>query len=522
MINGKHHNNSDINQLLDEHTKSNTNKRNEEYQRKLKDKKHQRKKDKRKQKENLDNVRLDQLNQGGGNLEDLLRDENIEMEYIEEKEENKFFEGVFDKFIAPVKQERKDSDDEEEEEDLNDLDGVAMGEEVKVKEKQGAAQLSKKKRKQLSRMKISELKALTKHPELVEPWDVTAQDPVLLLYLKTLGNTIPVPKHWSQKRKFLQNKRGIVKPPLQLPEFIEKTGISKIRDTTVGDKRVLKLKVMDRMNPKMGKMDIDYQVLYDAFFKHQTKPGTLTKHGDTYYENKEYETKMRIYKPGRISEKLRVALGIPENSPPPWIINMQRYGPPTCYPNLKIPGVNAPMLDPTADITPNLWTPPVSEDKPVPVFNYLARKDEPEHWGDIRELDEDDYSEIDDDLSISELNGEEKYEVEGIFNNMDIDQDNMPMQRAIGDIDMTGAVPNPNANIIPARIGKEDFFTVLEEKKVSIKEGEIFGSTTGYVIPPKQGETIVKEEEKKEEPVPEKPTEPAAKKKDASKYKIKF
>lgn len=35
-------------------------------------------------------------------------------------------------------------------------------------------------------------------------WDVTAQDPRLLVYLKAYRNTVPVPRHWSQKRKFLQ------------------------------------------------------------------------------------------------------------------------------------------------------------------------------------------------------------------------------------------------------------------------------------------------------------------------------
>lgn len=96
------------------------------------------------------------------------------------------------------------------------------------------------------------------------------------------------------------------------------------------------------MQPKMGKIDIDYQILHDAFFKFQKKP-KLTSHGDLYYEGKEYEIRMRGYKPGRLSPELRMALGIPDNSPPPWIINMQRYGPPPAYPNLKIPGVNAPI-----------------------------------------------------------------------------------------------------------------------------------------------------------------------------------
>ena len=32
----------------------------------------------------------------------------------------------------------------------------------------------------------------------------------------------------------------------------------------------------------------DYQVLHDAFFKYQIKP-KMTRHGDLYYEGKEYE-----------------------------------------------------------------------------------------------------------------------------------------------------------------------------------------------------------------------------------------
>ena len=44
-----------------------------------------------------------------------------------------------------------------------------------------------------------------------------------------------------------------------------------------------------------------------------------------------------------MSQALCEALGIPDTAPPPWIMNMQRYGPPPAYPNLKIPGVNIPI-----------------------------------------------------------------------------------------------------------------------------------------------------------------------------------
>ena len=43
---------------------------------------------------------------------------------------------------------------------------------------------SKKKRKTEARLKIAELKQACARPDVVEIWDVTAQDPKLLVYLK--------------------------------------------------------------------------------------------------------------------------------------------------------------------------------------------------------------------------------------------------------------------------------------------------------------------------------------------------
>lgn len=93
------------------------------------------------------------------------------------------------------------------------------------------------------------------------------------------------------------------------------------------------------MNPKLGKIDIEYEVLHDAFFKYVTKP-KLTIHGDMYHEGKEEDIKSTQYKPGKLSEELRNALGISDFTPPPWLINMQRYGPPPAYPNLKVIGLH--------------------------------------------------------------------------------------------------------------------------------------------------------------------------------------
>ena len=66
-------------------------------------------------------------------------------------------------------------------------------------------------------------------PDVVEMHDVTARDPKLLVHLKATRNTVPVPRHWCFKRKYLQGKRGIEKPPFDLPDFIKATGIMEMR-----------------------------------------------------------------------------------------------------------------------------------------------------------------------------------------------------------------------------------------------------------------------------------------------------
>lgn len=203
--------------------------------------------------------------------------------------------------------------------------------------------LSKKARKAMNKLSIAELKALVKKPELVEWTDTSAPDPRLLVSIKSHRNVVPVPGHWSLKREYLSSKRGVEKPPFALPKFIQETGIAEMRDAVLEKQAEasLKQKQRERVQPKMGKLDIDYQKLYEAFFRRQTKP-ELTRYGEVYYEGKEYETNLRHLRPGELSEELKEALNIPPGAPPPWLINQQRFGPPPSYPALKIPGLNAP------------------------------------------------------------------------------------------------------------------------------------------------------------------------------------
>ncbi|OAX79343.1 hypothetical protein ACJ72_06339 [Emergomyces africanus] len=167
---------------------------------------------------------------------------------------------------------------------------------------------SKKKRKEMNKLSVAELKALVRKPETVEWTDTSASDPRLLVHIKAYRNVVPVPTHWSLKREYLSSKRGVEKPPFALPKFIQETGIAEMRDAALEkqEQATLKQKQRERVQPKMGKLDIDYQKLYEAFFRFQTKP-ELTRYGEVYYEGKEYETNLRHLRPGELSDELKEA-----------------------------------------------------------------------------------------------------------------------------------------------------------------------------------------------------------------------
>uniref|UniRef100_A0A3Q2UNX0 Splicing factor 3b, subunit 2 n=1 Tax=Fundulus heteroclitus TaxID=8078 RepID=A0A3Q2UNX0_FUNHE len=308
--------------------------------------------------------------------------------------------------------ERKDSDDSDEE------------------AKTDVPKLSKKKLRRMNRLTVAELKQLVARPDVVEMHDVTAQEPKLLVHLKATRNTVPVPRHWCFKRKYLQGKRGIEKPPFELPEFIRRTGIQEMREALQEkeDAKSMKTKMREKVRPKMGKIDIDYQKLHDAFFKWQIKP-KLTIHGDLYYEGKEFETRLKEKKPGDLSDELRIALGMPvgpnaHKVPPPWLIAMQRYGPPPSYPNLKIPGLNSPIPENcTFGYHAGGWgKPPVDEmGKPLygdvfgtnaTDFQAKAEEEEVDHtpWGELEPSDEESSEEEEEEES-----DEEKPDETGFF-----------------------------------------------------------------------------------------------------------
>ena len=419
-------------------------------------------------------------------LEDLKR--SVGGEGIDQDEQLEEFSKVFQHFgEAPTEVvEVKQADDEETREDL----GGAFEADTKSsddEDERNKSGLSKKKKKIMNRIKIGDLKQACDLPEIVEVWDVTAADPLMLVYLKAYRNTVPVPRHWSQKRKYLQGKRGIEKPAFKLPAFIEATKIGEMRQAYLekAEAQSLKSKGRARTQPKMGKLDIDYRILYDAFFKHQTKP-PLTGPGELYFEGKEYETKAKNARPGLLSAELQEALDIEPGSPPPWLIAMQRFGPPPSYPSLRIPGLNAP-IPPGAQFgyQPGGWgKPPVDEyGNPIygDVFGQQDGGDEDDmfvtdvYWGDLEEESEEEESEEEEseEEESEEEEEEEEEEADGIAS-------------TITGIETPAEVQLRKGTETPDVGGPKSLYQVLEQKAAAATSAGIMGSDHVYVVPGKE------------------------------------
>lgn len=371
--------------------------------------------------------------------------------------------------------------------------------------------LSKTKKKRQNRLTVAELKQLVKKPEVVEWTDVTAPDPKLLVSLKSVCNAVPVPTHWNQKRDYLSGKRGLEKTSFVLPDFIDATGVGSMRQAAAEqrEQQSLKQQMRARVQPKMGRLDIDYQKLHDAFFRFQTKP-PLTKYGETYYEGKEYETNTKEKRPGELSEELIEALNIPPGAPPPWLVQMQRYGPPPSYPSLRIPGLNAPIPSGAQwGFHAGGWgKPPVNEhNKPLygdpygilqtaPVVVPGVRK-EIDLWGELEIAEEE-----------SEEEEEEEEEEESETEAADVDGEAMTegiqtgLQTGMGSMAPSGIATPDHIELRKARASEDndedgeemeeeevDFnrprqlYQVLPEQRQNVKGGFFAGSGRSYAMP---------------------------------------
>jgi splicing factor 3B subunit 2 len=370
------------------------------------------------------------------------------------------------------------------------------------------AKLTNRERKMQRIGQVGKLKQLVERPDVVEVWDATAPDPEFLVLLKAHRNSVPVPRHWNRKKRYLQGKRGVDKKPYELPEFVQATGIAKLRDAYVERESAKKMKAKgrERIQPKMGKMDINYEVLHDAFFKHQKRPAHLTAYGDLYYEGRENETKLSEARPGVLSNELRAALGIAPEHPPPWLANMQRNGPPPSYPNLRIPGLNAPIPQGAQfGYHPGGWGKPPMDEFGRPLYGDVFGTAPPvesanvaldrTHWGAINdessesESDSDSDSDDDDDNN----NNSSSNQKHAAGDDDDMDTDEMPPPPAdsgFASVSSTAGTETPSVINLRKR-GIEtpsgldtpaDGFTILQPQRAAIGAGIVQTAHT-YQLP---------------------------------------
>jgi hypothetical protein len=170
---------------------------------------------------------------------------------------------------------------------------------------------------------VEELKLVAPDPNKVEIHDANAPDPVFYVRLKAHAHSIPVPRHWMQRSLFLSHQIDREPSDDIVPSFIEKTGVAAMRPEAARN-----------VNPKA------LAVPYLA--GHPKLP--VTEFGDVFYEGKDMRARFRRFRPGVMSDRLKQALGMTKNAPPPWLYGMQKLGKlPPSYPTVKVPGLNAPL-----------------------------------------------------------------------------------------------------------------------------------------------------------------------------------
>lgn len=199
------------------------------------------------------------------------------------------------------------------------------------------------KRKRL-KMALVDVKCIAERPEIVQWFDADAPDPPLLVALKAVPGVVQVPAHWQNRSEYLNSRLPRVHN-YELPQNIKDTGIMEMRDVFAEDAS-LRQKTRERVQPKLGKMDVDYRKFHAAIYHFQRKP-PLSGYGEIYTETRDDLVNAKEFLPGRLSHRLRAALGISADQPPPWAHAMAKI-PPPAYPGLRI---GAPL----PHYTPEYW-----------------------------------------------------------------------------------------------------------------------------------------------------------------------
>merc|ERR1712241_522031 len=184
--------------------------------------------------------------------------------------------------------------------------------------------------------------------------------------------------------------------------------------------------------------------------------------------------------------------------PPPWLISMQRYGPPPSYPNLKIPGLNSPIPEGCSfGYHAGGWGKPPVDETGKPLYGDVFGTSDSAYSQQIpvEEVDQTLWGEME---SESEEESEEEEEEE---EEMEEAQDPSGMQTPIVDAGMAtpsgmssvGAPGQETPELIELRKRRieadmeggemPNLYTILPEKKNDRIGTGMMGSTHTYDLP---------------------------------------
>ena len=222
------------------------------------------------------------------------------------------------------------------------------------------------------------------------------------------------------------------------------------------------------------------------------------------------QVSLREKKPGVVTDDLRKALGMEVGGAPPWLINMQRYGPPPSYPNLKIPGLNAPIPEgATYGFHPGGWGKPPVDEFGRPLYGDVFGTAEPEPedaveapaprelWGAMGDEDdeeEEDESEEEEDGDDQSALGEDEISA-GISSVSSVpsglatpDQINLRKETGGGlatPLSSSG-VDTPDSVAHGAPPSQQQLYQVISQREAKVG-GAAFGSSHTYNLPGQGG-----------------------------------
>jgi splicing factor 3B subunit 2 len=105
------------------------------------------------------------------------------------------FKHIFEHFTVPNAQPDKYKKEGDYKEQAEEGDAFSKAND-QLKKEEEEVKVSKKQKKLMSRMKVFDLKMKVRRPDMVEAWDITAHDPLFLMEMKMVRNSVPVPRHW--------------------------------------------------------------------------------------------------------------------------------------------------------------------------------------------------------------------------------------------------------------------------------------------------------------------------------------